>query len=154
MSHARQQIRDAVATLLNAAPSSYRRAYNTRIQPMQQVWPYLLVWIGTESVTLETIHPGVLLNRVAILTVEARLQVLQRETETMESRMDEIAAEIETTLTVSALQAIVDVKDISLADSSFDVVMNDEDGSISFALLTMNFAVNYYTVDGSPEILV
>lgn len=121
---------------------------------MQQVWPYLLVWIGTESVTLETIHPGVLLNRVAILTVEARLQVLQRETETMESRMDEIAAEIETTLTVSALQAIVDVKDISLADSSFDVVMNDEDGSISFALLTMNFAVNYYTVDGSPEILV
>lgn len=155
MSHARQQIRDAIVTLLNASPSNFRRAYNTRIQPAQQVWPYLLVWCGSESVVSGTIHPTDIQDRTATITIEGRLQVPQREVELIETRMDDLAAEIETTLTNTAMLAeVTNLKDIGLNDSTFEVVLSEEDGTVSYAQLTMNFIVRYFTMEGSPETLI
>ncbi len=44
MAHVREQVRSAITTLLNTTPTAWGRAYNSRIPPMQQVWPYLMLW--------------------------------------------------------------------------------------------------------------
>ena len=154
MSHARQQVRDALVTLLNATPSSYRRAYNTRIPPMQQVWPYLLVWTDSETVTEQTIHPSSLQLRDMNLAIEARVQLPQRETEVLETRMDTVAAEIETKLKLSTMQtSLAHITDFVLTDTRMELAV-DQDDVPAYGAITLNYVISYTTVEGSPETLV
>lgn len=154
MSHARQQVRDAIVTLLNTSPTNYNRAYNTRIPPMQQVWPYLLVWNETESIPQMTIHPAGLQMRELSLTIEARLQLQQRETETLEARMDTVAAEIETKLTSATIQtALAAVDGITLVDTQMQLAV-DENDVPSYGYITMNYTLSYATNEGTPGTLV
>ena len=154
MSHARQQVRDALVTLLNSAPSSYRRAYNTRIPPMQQVWPYLLVWTDSETVTEQTIHPSSLQLRDMNLAIEARVQLPQRETEVLETRMDTVAAEIETKLKLSTMQtSLAHVTNFVLTDTRMELAV-DQDDVPAYGAITLNYVISYTTVEGSPETLV
>ena len=154
MSHARQQVRDAVVTILNTAPTSYNRAYNTRIQPMQQVWPYLMVWTDSETITDRVIHNGGSQMREMSLTIEARLQLPQRETEVLETRMDTVAAEIETKLKLLSLQtALAKVTSCYLTDTRMELAV-DQDDVPSFGAVVMNWLIGYTTNEGSPETLV
>ena len=147
MSHARQQVRDALVTLLNSAPSSYRRAYNTRIPPMQQVWPYLLVWTDSETVTEQTIHPSSLQLRDMNLAIEARVQLPQRETEVLETRMDTVAAEIETKLKLSTMQtSLAHITNFVLTDTRMELAV-DQDDVPAYGAITLNYVISYTTVE-------
>jgi hypothetical protein len=153
MSHARQQVRDAVVTILNTTPASYNRAYNTRIQPMQQVWPYVMVWTESETITDRVINHGGSQMREMSLTIEARLQLPQRETEVMETRMDTVAAEIETKLKLLSIQtALVKVTSCYLTDTRMELAV-DQDDVPSYGAVVMNWLIGYTTNEGSPETL-
>ena len=47
--HARKQVRDAVATLLNASPVNWQLVTPSRIASSRQVWPYLMVFADGET---------------------------------------------------------------------------------------------------------
>jgi len=154
MSHAREQVRSAVVTLLNTSPTAYRRAYNTRIPPQQQVWPYLMVWAESESIPDRTIHPSSMQMREMVLVVEARVQLPQRETEEMENQMDDVSAEIETKLTLTALQtALPKVESFILTDTRLELAV-DQDDVPSYGAVVMNYQISYATVEGTPGTLI
>jgi len=152
--HAREQVRAAVLALLNTSPVAYRRAYSTRIAPQTQVWPYVMMWTESEAITERTIHPGAIMVREMNLTVEGRVQLPQRETEELETRMDDVAMEIENKLTMTALQtALSTVDSISLVDTRMELAV-DQDDVPSFGAVVLNYIISYATIDGLPETLI
>jgi hypothetical protein len=154
MAHAREQVRSAIVTLLNTSPTAYRRAYNTRIPPMQQVWPYLMVWAESETITDRTIHPSCMQLRDMTLVVEARVQLPQRETEELENQMDDVAAEIETKLTLTTVQtALPKIESFILTDTRLELVV-DQDDVPSYGAVVMNFQISYATIEGTPGTLI
>lgn len=160
MAHARQTIREAVATVLAATPTNWGKVFETRLVPNRQVMPFLIVYASDETSAAMMIHPSNIYDRVLTVNVVAMLKMPgtgdgSSMTETVEDRMDVVAAEIETKLTTTALGAIVSkAKTLELKSTAMEVVVNETDGSISHAELTQTWAITYNTVEGAPETLI
>jgi hypothetical protein len=153
MSHVREQVRGAVVTLLNTSPTAYRRAYNARIPPMQQVWPYLMVWVESEAIPGGTIHPSKIQERSMTLVIEARVQLPQRETEELENQMDDVAAEIETKLTLTTIQTVLPkIGSFDLTDTRIELAVDQEENP-SYGAVVMNYIISYSTIEGIPGTL-
>lgn len=121
---------------------------------MQNVFPYLMVWTDSEVVVDRVIHHSGAQMRDMNLTIEARLQLPQRETEVLEARMDTVAAEIETKLTLATVQTSQpNVSSFYLVDTRMELAV-DQDEVPSFGAVVMNYLVSYTTNEGSPETLV
>jgi hypothetical protein len=156
MSHTRQQVREAITTLLNASThSKWTRAYETRIPSTRQNWPYLMVFCPSDTSIKETIHPTSIYSRDTTVNVIGMLRLPgSGDTQTIEDKMDAMAADIETRLTYAALNAALPkVQNLSLDSSSFDVVVTEE-GEISHAELTMVWRVGYSHDEGAPETFI
>jgi hypothetical protein len=160
MAHARQTLREAIAALLRTAPANWGSVLETRIVPTRQIWPFLMVYVTEETAEQMLIHPSGIYDRSASVSVVGMLKMPgtgdgSAMGETVEDRMDAMAAEVETRLTLSALQgSVAKAKTLALASSSMDVITNEADGSISHAELTMTWTVTYDTVEGAPETLI
>ena len=160
MAHARQTIREAVATILATTPTNWGKVFETRIVTSRQVMPFLIVYASDEACSSMLMHPTSIYDRVITLQITAMLKMPGTGdgtgmTETVEDRMDTVAAEIETKLTRTTLTAIVSkVKTLDLQSTSMDVVVNESDGSISHAELNQTWQVTYDTAEGSPEVLI
>jgi hypothetical protein len=160
MPHARQTIREAVASILATTPTAWAKVYETRIATQRQVWPFLMVFVTDEAATPLLIHPANIIDRTATVQVVGMLKMPGTGdgtgmTETVEDRMDVMAAEVETKLTTTALQAVVaGAKSLALVTTSMDVITSETDGSISHAELTMTWQVSYDTAEGAPETLI
>ncbi len=158
--HARQTVREAIASLLAATPSNWSTVLQTRLVTQRQVWPFLMVYVTDESVDSMLIHPTSIYDRTAQVNVVGMLRMPGMgngtgDSETVEDRMDAMAAEIETKLTAATLTASVNkVKTVALQSSSMEIVVNEEDGTVSHAVLTQIWQVSYVTAEGSPETLV
>ena len=75
--------------------------------------------------------------------------------ETVEDRMDALSAEVETKLTDATLKAsLAKVQTLALQSTSMEIVINDEDGTISHAAVTQVWGVTYATTEGLPETLI
>ena len=99
MSHARQQVREAVATLLKVSPVTWGLVFETRIPPSRAVMPYLLVFSDGEAVDSLTVNMAGIYFRDLSLAVAGRLRLPgNNDTETIEDRMDALAAEVESRL--------------------------------------------------------
>lgn len=153
MSHVRNQIRDVLTTLLNTSPVNYKRAYNTRIPPMQQVWPYVLLWIENESIEDTTVNPAWWQMRTAVMTIDCRTQLPMRETESLENRLDDLATEIEQKLVSSASIAAVDIKNIRLLNTAMEVIL-DDDNNPSYGSARLTYEIKYCTNEGVPQTLI
>lgn len=157
--HARQTVREAIATLLAATPSNWGMVLQTRLVTPRQVWPFLMVYVTEEAVDSLLIHPASIYDRTAQVNVVGMLKMPgmgngSGDSETVEDRMDAMAAEIETKLTTATLTAAQPkVKTIALQTSGMEIVVNDEDGTVSHAVLTQVWQVSYVTAEGSPETL-
>ena len=160
MAHARQTIREAIGTLLATTPTNWGKVFETRIVTSRQVWPFLMVFVGDESVDSLLIHPVSIYDRSLTVNIVGMLKMPgtgdgSGSTETVEDRMDAMAAEIETKLTLSTLQAVVPkVKTLALQSTSMEVITNETDGSISHAEITQSWALSYDTAEGLPETLI
>lgn len=151
MAHARQTLREAVANVLDNSMVNYARVYESRLPPLQQVWPHVAVFDETEGDAALTIHAGHIQERDLRLVTEGRLQVVGNP-EDMEDRMDTVAAEIETKLTETALRAVfAKLKLLQLTDTDKRIVFNETSGEIAYAAVTLGWRVVYMTVEGAPE---
>lgn len=156
MSHVRQQIREAVTTLLNASThSKWTRAYETRIPSARQVWDYIMVYPSDEPVVAELIHSPNIYTREMTLNVIGMLKMPgNTDTQTIEDKMDAMAVDIETRLTFSALSAVVSgVEAFYLVSSSMDVIVTDDD-KVDHAELSTVWRVGYSTAEGAPQTFI
>lgn len=155
MSHARQQIREAVATLLKVTATTWGQVFETRIPTARAVMPYLLVFSdGEASEAISPMAPGVYL-RDLNLVVAGRLRLPgNNDTETIEDRMDALAAVVEARLTFAALLSpLPQIKGLRLA-STEQVVVIDDQSAPQYAEVTLAFVARYATAEGAPETLI
>lgn len=158
--HVRQTIREAVATILATTPTNWASVLQTRIATTRQVWPFLMVYAVDEATEQLLIHPTGIYDRTATIHVVGMLKVPgtgdgSGNMETVEDRMDALSAEVETKLTNATLKAVVaKTQSLALQSTSMEIVLNDEDGSISHAAVTQAWVVTYATAEGLPETLI
>lgn len=147
--HVRQQVAEAVAAVLNAgSPVHWGRVFVSRISPPRDVTPYLMVTAESEEIEPDSIHSGFLQQRDITVIVRGRERVL--EGEQMESALADMQAEIETRLTVMALQGqMPGAKTIWLRSVGSDVAIDDDERS--YSELTTEWVARVYTVEGQPE---
>ena len=158
MAHARQTIREAAAGLLAATPTNWNKVYETRIASSRQVWPYLMVFDTEETSSQATVNSSGIYQRSMTLSIVGMLKLPGTGdgtgmTETIEDRMDTVAAEIETKLTLSALAAVCKVQFVELQSTSKDVITT-ENNDISHAEITTTWSIGYYTSEGYPSTLL
>ena len=153
MSHARQIIREAVATILAATPVAWESVTESRIASTLQIWPYLMVFSESEQSDPSTVNNPCIYDRRMTLTVAGMLRLPgSGDTYTIEDEMDAIASEIETKLTQTALRAIVQIHSMYLKNTSMDVVI--EENGIDHAEIIMSYEINYATLEGVPSSLI
>lgn len=155
MTHARQQIREAAATALRVTPATWGQVFETRIPSTRAVMPYLMLFSDGEAVDASSVNlPGAYLRELA-LVVAGRLRLPgNNDTETVEDRMDALAAEVETKLTFSALLAtLIQIKSLRLTSTEM-VVVTDEQDAPQFAEVTLQFMARYFTAEALPETLI
>jgi hypothetical protein len=155
MSHARKQIRTAIADLLRTDPSTWREnaVQETRIESSRQIWPYLMVFADEEVSSKDTISEPAVMERTFQLFIVGMLKLPGTgDTQTIEDQMDAMATEIETTLKPSAVSGVLPKVVLSLVSTKPDVI-NETDG-IDHGQLHMTWEVSYSTISGTPESMV
>ena len=96
--HARQQIREAVATAITGLTSG-APVYQSRVYPAEkQALPALLVYTTSEDVDLDSMLLG---DHRALRELTVRVECLSRLATGMDDQLDELCAEVETALTAS-----------------------------------------------------
>lgn len=153
MAHVRKQIRDAVAGLLSAAPVEWKRVFASKTPPDRDVLPYLLVYVDSGDYDTLDIHSGHRQQRDYDAVVSCRTRLIDGED--LENKLDAMAAEVESTLTFSALNTALGGKLRSLelvSDSSDNEVQEGESRTI--AEIVLNWRVRVVTIEGNPETLV
>ena len=154
MSHARKTIRSAIATILKVSPDTWSSVAESRIQSTRQIWPYLMVFAESESSSGATMNNPMVYEKEVILSIVGLLRLPGTgDTQTIEDKMDAMAAEIETKLTQTTLRAAVPrVQDLTLVVTKMDVIL-EEDG-VDHAELNQTWKVSYSTMEGLPEALI
>ena len=152
MAHVKEQIRDAVGALLAASPTNWSAVYKTRVVPQREVYPRVLVWVGNESVEPMDIHTGFLQQREITVEVRAHYRNLE-DGQDMEDALDNISAEIETTLTHAELiTTLPKVSAFFLASSNTDLV--EGENQRTYIELQQEWIVRCHTIEGAPETFV
>ena len=68
--------------------------------------------------------------------------------------MDDIAAEIETKLTLTAVQtALPKVESFMLTDTRLELAVDQEENP-SYGAVVMNYLISYATIEGTPGTLI
>lgn len=152
--HARQTIREAVATILSVTPSNWVSVLQTRIATSRQIWPFIQVFVTDETSTQLLIHQTGLYDRFLSISVVGMLKMPgtggDSDKETIEDRMDALCLEVETKMTRSALGAIVaNAKTLSLTSTMMEIALDEAD-QVSHGVVTLVYEVSYNTVEGSP----
>jgi hypothetical protein len=157
MSHARKQIRNAVATLLAPTPGTgtYQLVTQTRIDSSRNIWDYIKVFADGDTSERLVISAPAPYDRVLSLAVVGMLRMPgNKDTQTIEDKMEAMAAEIENKITnLLLLAALPKVGWIALTDTKMDVLVDVND-KIDHAELTMSWLVSYSTQEGLPETLL
>lgn len=150
MSHARNQVIAAVASLLSAAPTNWERVFKQRIYTDRILRTYLMVYFESEQTEALLIHPANMYRRTMVLRIDAPIRIADYEV--LEDTIGAVAEEIETTLTNSALLAVEpNIKDVYLTQTS---VLLDEEQQTTFAMLSTTWLVSYVTAEGEPSVLI
>lgn len=143
MSHARQQIREAVATLVTGLTTTGSNVFQSRVYRLQaSELPALLVY--TNSETVERSHMTSGLVRELTLRVEGIAKALAD----IDDTLDTIGAEVEAAL---GGQEPAGVEDLVL--QSADVTINGE-GEQQVGAIVMDFLVRYRTNQAAPETIL
>lgn len=154
MSHARQTIREAIATLLRNTPTNWGSVLETRLQSTRQEWPYVMVFADSETSNAMTVHAPTVYSRSLTIFVVGMLRLPGTgDVQTVEDLMDDLAVEVETKLTSTTLRAIVSkVEAVELVATKMDVIL-EVDG-IDHAEVHMTWRVQYATAEGAASTLI
>jgi hypothetical protein len=142
VSHAIEQIRDALVSALTGLTTTGSRVYRSRLWPRTAAsLPCLVVSTESESAELATLHPNPLLQRG--LDVQVRGYALA--TTDLDETLDDIQAEVETALGNTTLGGLVK----TLTYSGRQVALDDASDQ-PVGLLTLTFQAVYMTAASSP----
>jgi hypothetical protein len=144
--HARQQIRDAVATICTGLTTTGARAYRSRAYPMASAeLPGLCVYTTQEASQPEIMRaPRRLLRELSIV-----VECYARATDAVDATLDTIAAEVETAIgTDPTLGSKVRRVHLSQTET---MLMNDGEQPVGVARLT--FTAEYATYENAPATL-
>ncbi|TVO75138.1 hypothetical protein [Sedimenticola selenatireducens] len=141
-----------MGTLLNASPTAWKVAIKSRLHPMRELLPLLLVYIESETIYQETIHQAGVQSRDLSLVISGRVRI--PDNETFEETLDAQSAEIETTLTFAALNTALSGKLGGLTLNSATTEIIEEENERTFAAVNMEYTVKVFTQENSPETLI
>lgn len=142
MSHVRQQIREAVATVLTGLTTSGARVFQSRLRVLSDAdLPCLLINTDDESIDTPAISHAAMQERELQLLVRA----VAKNGASVDDLLDTMLAEVETAMTGQTLGGIAK----GLVLEKISIEMNDElEKPIGIASAT--YRVTYYTADGAP----
>ena len=143
MAHARQQIREQLATTLTGLATTAGRVYDTRIYSYDQL-PCLTVYADRDTVDEESSQGTKHWHNLA-LRVEARAKAKASVEDTIDTICAEIEAAIYADTTLNSK-----VVDVFLADTQIEYSV-EQDQPIALATLTLNAI--YRVAPGAPTTL-
>lgn len=142
-----------MASILSRNPVAWSLVTETRIAATRQIWPYLMVFAESETSDQSTVNDPCVYERFVTINVTGMLRLPGTgDTYTIEDRMDECAAEIETRLTQHALRDEVQIGTMALTSTSMEVIL-EEDG-IDHAEVILSYQISYTTQEGLPGSLI
>lgn len=145
MPHARQQIREAAATVLTGLATSGSRVYQSRVHPLEAAnLPCLLVNTDDEEVQGLKISSPDLLDRRLTLTVSA----VAKASANLDDTLDNMIAEVETVLGGSILGGLV--KTLQLDSIGIEMVQNDK----PVGMARMSYSATYMTTANAPGVII
>lgn len=148
MVHARQQIRERVATIVGSLTTTGSRVHQSRVYNVQESeLPCLLIYTVSEEVEgPQTIGQARRIVRVLELMIEGKAQA----TSTLDDTLDNIAAEVEAA--IGADQSLgINVLDTLLASVEIDYTA---EGDKPIGSISMRYAVTYITTESDPTTLI
>lgn len=137
MSHARQQIREQVATLVTGLATTGSRVHQSRMRP--DALPCLLVTTNDEEIEPGTV--GNLRQRLLDLVITGYAKA----GDTLDDALDTIAAEVE----VALANGYADRAELTRIEVDFDDSLEKPVGSIA-----LTYRITYFTAAGSPGTLI
>jgi hypothetical protein len=142
MSHVRQQIREAAATLLTGLATTGARVYQSRIYTLRDTdLPCLL--INTDDEQDVTLGPGE--NSAQERSLQLSIRCVSKQVADLDDKLDTMLAEVETALGNQTLSN----KAKTLQLESISIEMSDElEKPVGIAAAV--FRITYYTATGAP----
>lgn len=142
--HARQQIREALATALTGLTTTSTRVYQSRLHTLRDGnLPCLLINTDSEEIVSATMNSPGLLERA--LTVVVRC--ITKATSDLDDALDTMAKEVETALGVSTLSGLVE--NILLQSISVDM---DDAMEKPVGVLSLTYQISYFTASNAPTV--
>jgi len=145
--HIRQQIRERITTDLTGLTTTASRVYQSRVYPLaDNNLPGLIIYTKEES--SEPVGMGA--NRTMGRVLVVRVQAFCEGTASFDDTVDTICKEVETALANDKdLNSLA--KDTFLASTEIEF---DPSGSQPVGYVSMDFQVNYETLDNAPDVAV
>lgn len=143
MSHVRQQIREAAATVLTGLATTGSNVFKSRVRVLSDDdLPALIITTNSETIDDSSVD-GSLLYRTLTVSVRGVAKV----TAAIDDTLDTIAAEVETTLTAESLGGLVKSITLESIEIEIDDTLDRPAGSI-----VINFQAIYLTAPGTPGV--
>jgi hypothetical protein len=146
MAHVRQQIREALATLLIGLPTTASRVYKSRSVALQQnELPAIIVSTGSEEIEPMDIH-GIHLQRTLQINI-----VLKAEVNTnIDNKLDQMALEVESRINANDANKTLGGLCNSITLNGIDMQF-DEDLQQPLGEAVCRFETVYHTSSSDPE---
>jgi len=146
--HVRQQIRDAVVTLVTGLTTTGTNVFASRVWPIQPAsLPGLLVYLERDDVEYVTMGLG---NRRQARTAEIIIEALVQGTSNIDNTLDTIGKEVETALAADPVLSGL-AKEIRLDSAEFTF---EGQGEKPLASNRMTFSVDYQTAENDPTVVI
>jgi hypothetical protein len=142
MAHARQTIREAVATTLTGLSTTASRVYQTRFHRLAQTdLPCLLIYTLAETVERSAMTDGKSLVRNLSLRVEGVAEA----TSNLDDTLDNIGAEVEAALNETSPAS---VEELVLQNVEINI---STEGEKPTGMIAMDYLITYRQTSGTPS---
>lgn len=150
MAHVRQQVREALATLLTSLTTTGARVYQSRIRPLKDTeLPCLMISTNQEAVVADDIHINSVLERRLTVLVTAVAKANSNLDDTLDTIIKEVEAKLNASVSANTLSGLI--KYIVL--NSLEIEMS-ADAEKPVGQAVMSFTVIYYTQAASPDVSI
>lgn len=143
--HVRQQLREAVATVVTGLTTTSTRVFQSRVYPLQtSELPCLVITTDGDKVENLTVHNPVQQQR----ETQVRIEAYARATSNLDDTLDTICKEVEI--------AIANASSSTVKGSFYIGAQLDTEvlGDQPIGKATMLFSKSLYTVSNAPDVLV
>lgn len=141
-SHARQQIREAIAAAVTGLASTGNRVYQSRLYALRDPdLPCLLVNTDDEDIAPLTLHGPAQLER----DLQVQVRGVAKVAANLDDTLDTLAAEVETALGNTTLSGLVRTLTLESIRVEFDDGLDKPVGVIA-----LGYRASYFTVANAP----